>query len=312
MPYKLTPDEPITEGLRRIVREEVDFSMARLRQAALRTGDPDSRAQCIHEARKSIKKLRGAVRLLMPAMGDAGKRENIALRDAGRLLSAFRDAAALIETVDDMRGKYSDDPAAEELVCVRAVLVRRKNEAEKRNDIAGAARKAIERLSRFKRRVSTWPEGEDEFSMLEAGLRKTYRRGRKALARVVQEGSAVNFHEFRKRVKDHWYHVRLLDGIAPPARLKSLAAREKSLKELQDWIGEDHNLVLLEEIIAEEPPASANGQSCSSVLRLIDKYRVKLREKALSHGERLYAEKPREFMRELKRLRDAWQKEAAS
>src|SRR5947207_13920260 len=85
MPYRLTPDESIAGGLRRIVREEVDFAVAQLRKAQLRKAgsrkeDPDSRAESIHEARKSIKKLRGIVRLLMPGMGDAGKRENAALR----------------------------------------------------------------------------------------------------------------------------------------------------------------------------------------------------------------------------------------
>ncbi len=303
MPYQLAQYESVEKGLRRIVREEIDSAVARLRRAGSRSEDPDSRGECIHEARKSIKKLRGIVRLLTPEMGAAAKRDNISLRDAGRLLSVFRDDVAILETVDDLGEKYADDPAAVELVSLRAVLVRRKDESEKRNDMAGASRKAIGRLLRFGRRVNTWPEGEDGFSLLAPGLRVTYRRGRRALARAVKKDTATDYHEFRKRVKDHWYHIRLLEGLSTPAGEKSSSLREKDLKDMQEWLGEDHNLVLLEEIIADDPTALPDAAACARVLSLVGKYRSALREKAVSHGRHLYKAKPKEFMRG---LRDLW------
>src|SRR5690242_10876976 len=100
MPYRLIPDESIPEGLRRIVYEEIDLAAANLRKAGAPIEDPLTRAEGLHEARKGIKRLRGVVRLLMPVMGARGKRENAALRDTGRLLSDFRDADAILETVD--------------------------------------------------------------------------------------------------------------------------------------------------------------------------------------------------------------------
>jgi len=50
-----------------------------------------------------------------------------------------------------------------------------------------------------------------------------------------------NYHEWRKRVKEHWYHVRLLEVTVADG------GYEKSLKELETALGEDHNLVLLQE-----------------------------------------------------------------
>jgi CHAD domain-containing protein len=313
MAYRLMMDESIPKGLRRIVYAEIDLAVANLRKAGSRTEDPERRATGIHEARKRIKKLRGIVRLLMPVMGRAGKRENAALRDTGRLLSVFRDADAIIETVDQIAEAYAGDPAAAELVCVRTAFVRRRNESDQRNDMAGAARKAIARLGRLRLRVNRWPRGEDGFPWLAPGLRATYRQGRKALARAVKDETAVNCHELRKRVKDHWYQVRLIEELLPapfqgkrsPDRENEWPAREKSLKDMQEWLGEDHNLVLLEEIIAEDPTAITDAEACAEVLRLIGKYGADLREKALSEGKRLYAAKPKDFMRSLETLKDS-------
>ena len=61
MPYLLAHDESIPRGLRRIAREEIDSAIGNLRVRQL-----SKRDMAVHEARKSIKKLRGVVRLLMP------------------------------------------------------------------------------------------------------------------------------------------------------------------------------------------------------------------------------------------------------
>ncbi|MGD1072191.1 MAG: CHAD domain-containing protein [Bryobacteraceae bacterium] len=287
MSYQLKRDESIVDGLRRIVAEEVHA-------ASLQLGarNRDNRDEGIHEARKSVKKLRGIVRLMMPAMGDAGKRENMALRDAGRRLSGFRDAAALIETVDNLQKTYAGDPDAKDLATLREALVQRLNEAGKPEDVTAAASQVLHDLRDFKRRVNRWLKGEDNISMLAPGLRASYRRGRKALARAAREETALNYHELRKRVKEHWYQVRLLENLGP-----EISTREEGLKDMQEWLGEDHNLVLLREIVSKE---------AAGVQRLIGKYQEKLRQKAMSQGEKLYAPKPGAFTRRLEQLWDVW------
>jgi len=287
MSYQLARDESIAAGLRRIVAEEVHSASAQLSPR-----NQENRDEGIHEARKSVKRLRGIVRLMMPGMGERGKRENIALRDTGRLLSEFRDAAAIIETLDDLAKNYADDPAAPDLATVRAGLVERLNAAGAKSDVADASRQVLRDLRNFKRRANTWLKGEDDFAMLALGLRASYRRGRKALARAGKEKTPVNYHELRKRVKEHWYQVRLLESLGG-----EISDREKSLKDMQEWLGEDHNLVLLLELVAQE---------ATGVRRLIGKYQDKLRADAMSQGERLYESRPGIFMRRMERLWDAW------
>jgi len=116
-----------------------------------------------------------------------------------------------------------------------------------------------------------------------------------------------NYHEWRKRVKDHWYHVRLLESLWSDV----MRAHEKSLKDLESWLGEDHNLVVLREKIVAEPNLYGAQEETDLVLDLIDKYQKELRDNSLLLGERIYEERPRQFMRRMKHLWRAWQAQPA-
>src|SRR3954451_21980380 len=119
MAFRLALSESVDKGLRRIVNEEIESAIEHLRKE-----DDSLQGDGIHEARKSIKKVRAIVRLLMPGLGAAGFRENRALRDTGRALSKLRDAAALIETVEGLSERYFAEPAMEQLSVVRSALRR--------------------------------------------------------------------------------------------------------------------------------------------------------------------------------------------
>ena len=81
-------------------------------------------------------------------------------------------------------------------------------------------------------------------------MERTFRAGRAALENVRENPTADNFHDLRKRVKDHWYHIRLLEGLWTDV----MQAHEKSLKDLETWLGDDHNLAVLRERISPSPP----------------------------------------------------------
>src|SRR5271165_4675242 len=103
MAYRLKRDESVIRGLKRVVREEIESAGTQL------SGDrKTSRDECIHEARKSIKKVRALMRLVSPELSDTYARENARLRDIARRLSEFRDAFAIIATFDDLKKKYKD------------------------------------------------------------------------------------------------------------------------------------------------------------------------------------------------------------
>ena len=75
------------------------------------------------------------------------------------------------------------------------------------------------------------------------------------MARARKHPLPENYHEWRKRVKDHWYHVRLLEGFGT----LGCGSYEKSLKELETLLGEDHNLVVLREKCKRSPRCMAKS-----------------------------------------------------
>jgi|SRR5665213_474712 len=285
MPYLLTHDESIPRGLRRIAREEIDSAIAHLR-----VKEPAKRDEAIHEARKNIKKLRGLVRLLMPCLGKGGRRENTALRDLGRTLSEVRDAAALIETVDLLGKKYQEDAAITRLASVRSAMVRRRNAARRQADASATGEAGITALRGLRRRLNSWEIGVD-FALIAPGLKATYKRGRQAMARASRHSGADSLHELRKRVKDYWYQVRLLEGIFEPDQ-----SPENALKDLQEWLGDAHNLAVLRE---------KAGAEFEGLTPLIDEFEKELRHKSLAAAKELYAMKSRAHVG---RLAELWEK----
>src|SRR5687767_14733400 len=88
---KIRPDD-VREALRRQIGDAARV----LREPALSD-------EAIHHARKELKRARSTLRLLREAVGrKAFERENAALRDASRPLSAVRDAKVIVRTIDDL------------------------------------------------------------------------------------------------------------------------------------------------------------------------------------------------------------------
>ena len=291
MPYRLERGEAVPGGIRRIVSEEADSAIKHLTNTAARR-----REEAIHEARKSIKKIRGVLRLVRPDLGRTYRDENRVLRDAGRRLSQIRDAEAVIEVFDDLVQRYRGDLQKNSWAAIRRGLEGDKRETEKQAGVDSVLRQAATTLRRVGRDVKNWPLPQDGFVAVKSGLRNSYRQGRKALALVQQHPAAENYHYFRKRVKDHWYHVRLLENLWT----EEMKAREAGLKDLQTWLGDDHNLVVLREKLQGKPETEL---FCA----LAGQYQTELRNKSVSLGLRLYEQKSNRFTKSMSHLWDTWE-----
>jgi len=296
--YRFKPGETVPDAIKRIAGEEVDLAIRQLDgQAAAK------RDEAIHEARKSVKKIRGVLRLVQPEMGEIFALENALFRDIGRHLSQFRDAGAVVETFDTLRKKYRADLNSHSLAAVRRGLMARKAQAEKQSNIAEVLKNMSAALGRAASRVKTWPLSKDGFAALAPGFEDTLRRGQKAMSRARKRPRPENYHDWRKRVKEHWYHVRLLENLWD----HRLTQYEKHLKDLEEDLGEDHNLVVLHDKVLAEPKFYGKPPEIRAFADIVGKYHDKLREDASSLGDEIYSEKPARFTRRLKRLWDVWQ-----
>jgi CHAD domain-containing protein len=296
MSYKFKHGETVPQNVKRIANEEIAVAIRHLRGKA-----GVSRDKSVHEVRKSIKKTRALLRLIRPELGQFFADENRQLRDTGHRLSELRDAGALIGVLDNL-GKRANGATARSVSGIRRLLTRQKRHLVEE----AASHKLMPNLAgellRARQSVRYWPLETDGFAAIEAGLEKTFRDGRKALARARKSGRREDFHEWRKRVKDHWYQVRLLTKLTGDV----MDGYERSLKELEDALGDDLNLAILAERVQSMATTNGNGVKPASLTKAIDSNRRELRERALEIGERVYAEKPKEFTRQIRRLWETW------
>ncbi len=300
MPYRLKAKEPVPEGIRRVVLEEIDSATGVLGRSS-----KTKRDEAVHEARKSIKKIRGVLRLVRPELGRVYRQENNRFREVGRQLSQLRDAAAQLEMFDQLAEKFAGSVEHGGLSEIRAGMVRHKREIEKSLDIAKVIERASATLNAAHVRTGKWPLSQDGFAALAPGIEQTYRRGRKALQAARKGQNAVAYHNFRKRVKDHWYHVRLLESVWT----EIMQAHEASLKELETWLGDDHNLVVLTEMLNDKPDEYGGKKVVQVFLAAAGLHQKELRENSISLGERVYAEKPKRFVESIALLWKPWQEQ---
>lgn len=293
MAYRLQPGESVREGLRRIAREELVTAADRLRKATTRTRD-----DAIHEARKSVKKVRALLRLMRGELGRTFEIENRRLRDLGRRLAVYRDATVMIETLDQL-GSYARDEWSERaLAAIRHGLVENKRRQRLGDRMTNAMGRAQEELLAAADRLGRWRLVLDGPVALAPGMETAYRRGRAGLAAAHRHAQPRRCHDWRKRVKDHWYHLRLLENRWNAAT----RARERSLKELETLLGEHHNLEVLAERLAAEAAWGRTPKEAEICREFIGKSQRELRRKALALGQQLYREPPELFRKHLAEL----------
>lgn len=303
MAYRLKKGETVPEGIRRIVHEEVDSALKELSHS-----NGKKRDEGIHEARKSIKKIRGAMRLVEPELGRAYRGENTRLGDVGRKLSEIRDATAIIEVLDGLIEKHKDGLQRSAAGAIRRGLEGSKHETEQRVGMTDAVKRATATLRSIGKRVDKWPLKKDGFGAMAGGLEDRYGRGRQAMAAARKDQAPEKYHEWRKRVKDHWYHVRLMESLWTEV----MQAHEASLHDLETWLGDDHNLVVLCGKLQDEPEKFGGEENLRLFLAVAAQEQKELREKSLSLGERVYERKPRRFVRDMEKLWDAWHQQPDS
>ena len=290
MPYRLDLAADPADALRAAVREQLDDAVRRLRDD--RGGDP---AEAVHEARKDLKKARSLLRLARPGLpDDVYRRENGALRATGRSLSGARDADVLVKTVADLGERYAGQLPEAQFAALGAGLAAAAAEARaKEGDDAAAD--AVATLDAVAARVGDWPLERCDHDTLVHGATRAYRRGRTALAAVEKTPSVERLHDLRKRVKDLWYHGRLLEEAWP----RVVKAQSKAAHDLADLLGDDHDLAVLAERV-ERGVATDAPIDDEAVLGLIARRRAELQAEAMPIARRLYAEPQKAFRARLR------------
>ena len=300
MNFELELQEGPGEGIKRILRECVAYVHE------LMTNPQPTREEAVHDARKTFKRIRAALRLARDEMGQEWyQEENVFYRDASRLLAPVRDSTVLVLSLDAVAEAFADIVPPQTFASIRQNLVQRHEDIvqELLDDqnvmqiVAGHMEKGLDRLQEM-------PLSSDDFGIYAEGLERVYKRGRQAMERAyANQDDPVIFHEWRKRVKYLWHHMEILQQAWP----LMLQDTGNELHLLSDFLGDTHDLVVLKETLLAEPELSEGDLNLITLFALMDRRRKELEEASWTLGQRLYSERPGDFMRRIETYWEAWQ-----
>lgn len=238
----------------------------------------------VHGVRRHLKRLRSLLRLVAPAIGqDAYDTADKHLKTAADLLAGARRAEALRLAASRLANKPGD---ASRLVA--AIDAHTKAHAAPDNR-AAALQEALTLIDMVRREAAQWHLPKAGIGFYLAGLRRSYAKARKGLARSLKDADVDRLHEARKHVIHTLHHMELLGALWPD--VKGLPLDELNL--LREALGDFNDLAELCAIAT--PGALAGKASHKRVHAVLTKAKAKLLRRAKKKARRLFARKPGTF-----------------
>jgi len=295
--YRLKRKETVADGVRRIAKQQ-------LARAAAELGDEQREpADQVHQVRKRLKKMRALLRLVRDDIGKpVYRKENHRLRALGHQLSAARDAQVMLDTAVALAGDHPD-LATVDFDGLRSHLQQGcERESLNEGPADDLVREISGKLVATDARIDGWPLDANGFSAISPGMRRAYKKGRKLLRNLDNSSTDEHLHAWRKRVKDHWYHARLLERIWPEV----MSCHVDELKKLSELLGDYHDLAVFQATLRQLPDGVLAKTSFDLWERHVMEEKGLLRQHAERLGGRVYAESPGRFEHRWKRYWVIW------
>jgi len=301
MSFRLENNETVSFGLKRIVLELIDNSVFHFAKGN------GSFNEDVHESRKNFKKIRTVLRLIKSSLGNENyKSENRFYADAGKTLSDLRDSTVIIYTFDKLLKKSELEMSNFDFSVFRNFLI------EKHKNISASKHKKSQVINSLatdlllaRSRVFDWSISGDNFKIVRKNLRRIYGQGQSYMHAVFRESIKENVHEWRKRVKDLWYSLRILSNIWP----EIMSPLVSLLGKLSDLLGDTNDLFLLKEKIIANRSKFKDDQHTKELINFIDKRIIDLLRESRSIGRKVYSEDSKYFVSIMQNYFDIWRSE---
>lgn len=301
MPFRLQPTDDLPGGVGRIAREELASARDALLEGCGKRDDD------IHSARKSMKRMRGLIRLVRRDLGDITyTAENATYRDAAGQLAGLRDATVLVGTLETVGAELADEGDRLVAAGVRERLEDRRQSAYQAvgaDDREQVIADVADVLSAACDRVDEWRLDGADWKTIADGAGRMYRRGRSECDDCRRQPTTHQLHQWRKRVKYLYYQSQILQPLWPTM----MQAWQAELDELGGLLGDDHDLAVLAQTLTE--PEVAADDDTEPLQLAIGRRRQRLQQQALDLGARAYVERPADFLRRWRGLWRIWQQE---
>lgn len=301
MSFRLENKETLSFGLKRISLELIDKSIFNLSKGN------GSFNEDVHDTRKNFKKIRTVLRLVRSNLGSQQfNSENLFYRDAGRKLSDLRDSKVLINTFDKLIKTSEFETSEYDFSYFKNFLL------EKHKNISIAKHKKSALISSIstdlileRSHVFDWTFTGDDFIIIKKDLKRIYRQGQNMMYAVFNESIKENVHEWRKRAKDLWHSIRILNNIWPEI-MNPLASL---LEKLSDSLGDANDLFLLKEKILSIEAKLKNNQQDKDLINFIDKRIIDSLRDARYIGRKIYSENSKYFVGRIQNYFEIWRSE---
>ena len=295
MAFRLKQGASISNEVRRIVLKQLEAAISELHSV----GDPQS-DDAVHDARRRVKKIRAIIRLVRPVLDKEYRAVDRDLSTVSRLLAPVADGRGIVETLKEIEHRYPASLSKRALAVARKGVLRNGARADRDAHARGILKIAAGTLRSERGRVKRWRVRGEGFRAIAPGLEESYRRARRMMLVTWSKPKPSHFHTWRRFVKDHWFHIRLLEGRCG----NHLVAYERRIEALDGILGEYHNVILLRDLLVTDE--SLPQKESARCLRVVSRYQRVLCRHAEILGARIYTERPRRFVRRVRHLwRDA-------
>lgn len=254
MSYAFSPHTSLADNLRQVTDDQLHAARDELMQL-------DS-AEAVHQTRKRCKKMRALLRLIRYTDADSEtlyQVENALYRSISDLLCSSRDAVSLYQALAEQLD-VTRYPHITAFLRVRIV-----------EDDKDTLLQVRQLLNQHRKHMGGWKIDHLTWKDSRQGYAKSYRRTKKALKDAQEKEDDVAFHTLRKRVKDQWYHSRLLQKRYP----KKIGRRCKPLKALASALGDWRDLRLLCHFLALNS-ANLEPDARAELIPLLDQAQQRL------------------------------------
>ncbi|MDR8390520.1 CHAD domain-containing protein [Aliifodinibius sp. S!AR15-10] len=235
--------------------------------------------------------MRALIRLIRTPLGEEDyKQLNLFFRDMSRFVSELRDTHVIILILQHVATeahsvRHKDiEQGLDELQRREQRLLEK---AEEKNAFEEMANSLEENCESFLERDLI----ADNLPDLRPGVQEIFRNGREKFNLANEDGTKEHFHEWRKEVKYLLHIFQILNYYWP----EELDINGKSLTQLSDYLGEEHDLALFDTLLRDDDfgPLLSNKKAMTSY---VDQKRSFLQRSALNLGGFIYSKSEEEFI----------------
>ncbi len=275
-------DEDVAVSLLRLAGDDLAAARRELTGGA-------ARAKRVHGVRQRLKRVRTLLRVFEAGPSEPARAARQSLTGIARMLAGARDADVAAASARELAATA---PRAAELGFDRIVADLEQEAVRTHRDrtpLAEVDRRLAALADQVAALAHDLPDGP---VLLERGLDRAYRRGRRWMRRAHVSLATADLHSWRKNVKDLWHLVSLTH-----MRISRKGQKlEPVLERLASLLGLDHDHAVLAEKLALSPTGDL---ALMAQLALIADRRRELEAEAFELGDVAYAESPKAFVRGL-------------